>query len=157
MRSIKFVIEPTRVIRNVHHDAAQACERQRGDRAGIEGLFNGVIFENAAEVKASNGALIGQWYVQIDEPKGKFLDRYENRFPGASSFMSGNCYDIATLMIDSKRAEKDVWVYLKGVKDFEGAMGKLSVNSSNAFVLPATIKIVTESGFKKIGFTGEAL
>ena len=120
-------------------------------------LFNGVIFENAAEVKMSNGALVGQWYVQIDEPKGKFIDRYAKRFPGAASVMSGNCYDIASLVIESKRADKDVGVYLKGVKDYEGAMGKFSVNDKNAFILPATVKIVTDSGFKKIGFTGESL
>ena len=40
--------------------------------------------------------------------------------------------------------------FIHSVKDFTGALGTYSASGQNTFTLPATIKIVTKDGFKKI-------
>ena len=116
-------------------------------------LFAIEVFEDPAAVKASNGALVGQWYIQADDPSGDFLARYARRFPDESSYTAANCYDAVGLVAAAMRAgvaRHEINRFLAGVKDFQGALGRYSVGEDNRFILPAVAKVVTKDGFQRI-------
>lgn len=117
-------------------------------------LFDIELFEDNNEVKNSNGALIGQWYVNADEGDAGFQDRYKEKFPNATSYASGNGYD---LVMHFKEAYlqglkgKDVSKYFHNLKDYKGVLGTYSATGDNRFTMPACIKEVVGNGeFKKI-------
>lgn len=116
-------------------------------------LFAVETFEDSNEVKVSAGALIGQWYVQADDGQGEFLKSYQAKYPGASTYSAGNCHDIVLLVADALQQGKAPGHfndYLHQVRNFSGAMGTFSSTGDNRFSLPATVKIVTADGFKRI-------
>ena len=117
-------------------------------------LFSFELFEDPAEVKASDGTLIGQWYTSADDPDGEFTKKYMQRFPGASMYASANGYDTARLIAAALKAGqggKDTYKYLASLKDFsDGVMGTYSVMEDHRFTLPAGVKVVTKDGFEKV-------
>ena len=117
-------------------------------------LFSFELFEDPAEVKASDGTLIGQWYTSADDPDGEFTKKYMQRFPGASMYASANGYDTARLIAAALKAGqggKDTYKYLASLKDFsDGVMGTYSVTEDHRFTLPAGVKVVTKDGFEKV-------
>ena len=116
-------------------------------------LFGVELFEDPGEVKLSHGALVGQWYVQADDPEGHFLENYMRRFPHATPFSAGNCYDVVQLIGDAigrGMGGERLNEYLHSVRDFHGVMGVFSSTASNTFTLPATVKVVKEDGFEKL-------
>ncbi|MCB0358500.1 MAG: ABC transporter substrate-binding protein [Bdellovibrionales bacterium] len=116
-------------------------------------LVNIETFEDSNEVKTSRGALVGQWYVQADDPAGEFFSRYRQRFPQASSYSAGNCHDAVKLVASALEKGVDrgkINDYLRSVSNFSGAMGVYSATGDNRFSLPATVKVVTKDGFEKL-------
>ncbi len=117
-------------------------------------LFTFELFEEANEVKNSEGALIGQWYVQADDPNSEYTNKYAAKFPGAPTLGSANGYDAVKLIAESIRLGKDsseaINDYLHSVKDFSGALGTFSANANGTFSLPTTLKVVTKTGFEKL-------
>jgi branched-chain amino acid transport system substrate-binding protein len=116
-------------------------------------LFDVELFEDNNEVKNSNGALIGQWYVNADEGDLGFQKRYKEKFPNATSYASGNGYD---LVMHFKEAYlqglkgKEVAKYFHNLKDYKGALGTYSATGDNRFTMPACVKVVKENGFEKL-------
>jgi len=116
-------------------------------------VFDVELFEDNNEVKNSNGALIGQWYVNADEGDPNFLKRYREKFPNSTSYASANGYD---LVMHFKEAYlkglkgKDVATYFHNLKDYKGALGTYSSTGDNRFSMPACVKIVKEHGFEKL-------
>ena len=116
-------------------------------------LFAVEVFEDPAEVAASGGALLGQWYIQADDASSGFLERYAKRFPGESTYSAGNCYDAVLLLSEALQRgtpPQDLPSFLAGLKDFKGSLGVYSATGDQRFSLPATVKIVTADGFSKL-------
>lgn len=116
-------------------------------------VFDVEVFEDHNEVKNSNGALIGQWYVNADEGDLGFQKRYKEKFPNATSYASGNGYD---LVMHFKEAYlqglrgKEVAKYFHNLKDYKGSLGTYSATGDNRFTMPACVKVVRENGFEKL-------
>lgn len=124
--------------------------RQFGIKKDLVGIE---LFEDPNEVKASSGALVGQWYVNNDEPEGTFPKLYASRFPEASTYASANGHDFVLLLakaIESGYDGKNINQFFKTLKDFKGALGTFSASGDQRFTLPATIKVVTKDGFEKL-------
>ena len=116
-------------------------------------LFNVETFEDPNEVKLSDGALIGHWYIQADDPEGAFLSKYQKKYPEASTYTAGNCHDAILLIakaFQQKKTGLQMANFFRELKNFKGAMGVFSATGDNRFSLPATTKIVTKTGFKKL-------
>ena len=122
-------------------------------------LFNIESFEDPNELKASEGALAGNWYIQADDPQADFLSAYQAKFPDKSYYSSANCYDAIGLLAKassegSSTSPEGLRDYLASVKDYRGALGTFSATGDNRYSLPATVKLVTESGFQKLDNQG---
>ena len=119
---------------------------------------DGVIRLTNAELdnlfKYPEGALVGQWYVQADDPGDTFLTGYAERFPEATPYTAGNCHDVVSLIakaVETKRTSgEQLQDFLFSLRDFKGAMGEYSATGDNRFSLPAAVKVVTEKGFEKL-------
>lgn len=121
-------------------------------------LFGFETFEDSGEVQTSNGALVGHWYVNNDDPNQSFLRDFRKRFPQSSLYGASNGHDIALLL--GSAAEQnilrsaDINLFLHSLKDFSGVLGTYSSTPDNRFTLPAAVKVVTENGFEKVSATG---
>ena len=121
-------------------------------------FFGYETFEDPNEVKISGGALIGQRYVNGDDPGADFSRRYSERFPtGAQSFGAAG-HDAMLLLADAVRRSEGLSAQerrakvndaLHTVKDFSGALGTFSSTDDNRFELPAVMKVITKDGFAK--------
>ncbi len=120
--------------------------RQQGitlPMAGVEG------FADPGEVEASGGALVGQWFIDADDPNDTFLKEYFKRFPGQAYWGAGNAHDAVLLLaaaIEKDPTHKAINTFLHTVKDFSGALGTFSADGANNFTLAAAVKIVTPEG-----------
>ena len=116
-------------------------------------IFGYETFEDANEVKISNGALIGQWYVNAAEPTQFFSQKYKERFNEDPPFPSGIGYDIS--LVISKAVESGITTrngminFLHTLENFHGAQGIYSA-LNNSFTMPMTVKVVTKDGFKTL-------
>ena len=117
-------------------------------------LFNIETFEDPTDLELSQGALVGHWYIQADDPGDQFIQEYSRRFPKQSNNTAGNCHDAILLLADALQKQKtsntELQQYLFTLKDFSGAMGRFSATGDNRFSFPAVTKIVTDDGFKKL-------
>lgn len=114
-------------------------------------IFGWEILEDSNEVKASDGALVGAWYVNAADPSNTFLSEYRKRFPDGSLFAAANGYDLILLMgeaVGQSTDSEEINRFLHTLKDFEGTLGRYSASSDNRFTLPAAIKVVTATGFE---------
>ena len=117
-------------------------------------LFGIECFEDRGEVKVSQGALVGQWYVNADDPEGSFISEYLKKFPDSSLWGAGNVYDSILLIAEGARRDpsrEGINRFLHTAQDFKGAMGTYSATGGSLFTLKAAVKIVTEDGFKRLG------
>ena len=125
--------------------------RQAGVRADLVGVE---LFEDENEVRASQGALLDQWYVNADSGTPEFEKAYRARFNEQPGFATANAYDAFNIAISAWRktgtdrtAMRDLFF---GLRDYQGAAGRYSATGDNRFTLPAAIKVVRKSGFEKL-------
>ncbi len=120
----------------------------KGDFVGFE------CFEDEAEVKAADGTLLNQWYVNADEGTEQFLNEYKQANQEAAGLASSNAYDTMMLLAEAfslhGKDRNKVANHLKTVQNFRGAAGTYSASGDNRFELPAAVKIVRESGFERL-------
>ena len=116
--------------------------------AGYGGqLFGTHNIEDPDEVAASKGALHGAWYATGDDSAAQvYYAKYENQFGGTPANGGINSFDIAKMMIEGLGTE-DLNRYLHELKNFKGAYGSYNATENNDFMIPATIKVITSSGF----------
>lgn len=129
--------------------AKQARELQfPGDIFGYE------LFEDSNEVKASEGALVGKWYVNASDPTNDFVTKFKAKYNEHPGFAAGNAYDVASLVSFAASAyngdNAKIADHLREIKDYHGAIGIYSATGDNRFALPASLKVVLEDGFKKL-------
>jgi len=113
-------------------------------------IFGWETLEDVHEVAASQGALIGAWYVNADDGNGPFLKDYRARYPDASSYCAANGHDAVLLIaraIELGIKANAINEFLATLRNFSGALGTYSATGDQRFTLPARVKIVTEKGF----------
>ena len=116
-------------------------------------MFGFETVEDTNEVALSGGTLIGTWYVNADDGNGSFLKTYQERFPGASSYLAASGYDAVRMLgkaVELGVEKEKLNEFFANLKDFSGALGTFSATGDQRFTLPATLKIVTKDGFKKL-------
>jgi len=116
-------------------------------------LFGFETLEDSNEVKVSGGALVGQWYVNTDDPNDLFIKEFKLRYPDSSLYGASNAHDIALLLgaaVERKMSPSELNDFLHSFEDFSGALGTYSASGDNRFTLPAAVKIVTKDGFEKV-------
>jgi branched-chain amino acid transport system substrate-binding protein len=121
--------------------------------AGIE------LFEDANEVKAADGALLGHWYITADKATDEFEQKYLERYKSPSGWGGANGYDTLNLLAGAVRSgavrADDVVKFLEGLKDYSGACGVYSATGDHRFTLPASVKKITENGFEMVRSGGK--
>ena len=116
-------------------------------------FFGWETFEDVGELKASNNALVGAWYVNAGDSDGRFIQMYRERFPKASFYSASNAFDAILLIgkaVEGGFAPGRVNEFLATLEDFQGALGTYSATGDQRFLLPAAVKMVTESGFETL-------
>ncbi len=118
-------------------------------------LFGYELFEDPNEVKLSQGGLLGQFYVNTDDPVDSFMKEYNTRFPNAAGLGSANCHDAIILFANAYKknnsnSPEGIVEYLENLRDFSGALGLYSSTGDHRFSIPATMKVVTKNGFEKL-------
>lgn len=118
------------------------------DLVGIE------LFEDKNEVKASSGALINQWYVNVDIADDSFIKLYQKAYNEYPGWAAANAFDslnlIAKAVVTVGTNNQKIAEFLDTLKDYTGAAGKYSATGDHRFELPATVKVVREDGFEKL-------
>ena len=109
-------------------------------------------FEDEAEVKASNNALVGSWYVNASDNTKEFIDAYKRKYNEHPGWGTGNGFDslklVSTAVQNAGLNNDKVRDFLREVKDYSGATGTYSASGDNRFTLPAALKKVTKDGFE---------
>lgn len=123
--------------------------------AGLDAdIFGFELFEDEHAVEASDGALIGQWYVNADDAGSEYAKRFKAKYNEEPGWASANAYDSLSLIKNAlmKYGSDNLKIsnYLKSVKNYSGAIGTYSATGDNRFELPATVKVVAKDGFKKL-------
>jgi branched-chain amino acid transport system substrate-binding protein len=107
--------------------------------------FAFVNYADEKEVASAAGALRGHWYVDAVDPDAKFLRRYYERFPTASTIGAAYGYDAIQLLdrgLDQGATPEAVAEFLRTLVNFKGVMGSLSASGDNRFTIPAVVKQV---------------
>ena len=121
-------------------------------------LFESEMFEDDSEVALSQGALVGQWFVnQVDAPR-EFLQEYQQRFPGARVFNASNGFDALNLLLASRspeelsteRARETLNQAIHPRQVFHGVLGKYPLGADNRFDIPVAVKEVLPRGYKTL-------
>ena len=119
-----------------------------GDFVGIE------FFEDENEIKAANGTLLNQWYVNTDLPADNFAKKFQETYQTYPSAYTANVYDsihlISKAITETNANREEMANFLLNLKNYQGACGTYSSTNDGRFDLKATVKLVTEDGFKKI-------
>lgn len=142
------------VVAVIFPGALAAFAKQFRDlRVGAE-LIGMESFEDRDEVIASDGALVGAWYVNAANTTSEFSKDFQARFGEPPGWGAGNGYDALVLLAAALRdvgpAEIRIRDYLRSVKNFPGATGTFSASGDNRFTLPAALKRVTPTNFEEI-------
>lgn len=118
------------------------------DLAGME------MFEDEKEVKASDGALVGHWYVNADVATSAFEKAYRAKYNEHPGWAAANGYDVLNLFVKAFRKygeDRSMYAsYLSSLADYNGAAGTYSATGDNRFTLPAAVKVVMMDGFRAI-------
>lgn len=96
----------------------------------------------------------GNWYVNGADFSGKFQSNFEKKYGKMPILGTANAYDILKLMVEGfERAGTDSSVKpspeavasaLIQVKDFDGALGKLSIGETGIVWSPASVRIIQD-------------
>ncbi len=94
----------------------------------------------------------GHWYVNAADPTGKYVDSYKTAYGKEPIFGGPNAYDIVKLIVESfeqagkdpsvKPTPEEVAAALMQIKDFDGALGKLTVGEDGIVWSPAVVRMV---------------
>ena len=111
------------------------------------------LFEDDNEVKASEGTLLGQWYVTAKSAR-EFDDEFSRKFGERAAFGAPNAYDAVNLLVEGFRKfgrdGNKLAEFLATLKDYSGAAGIYSATGDNRFTLPAAVRVVTEKGYQDL-------
>lgn len=111
-------------------------------------LITTEFFRDPNEIRAAQGALEGQWYVDQRDPAIDFAHRYQERFSNSTIFAAPNGYDLIkltrTFLEVGRNPAVDLPTYMREVRDFSGTLGVYSATSDNRFDIPVEVKVVSK-------------
>jgi ABC-type branched-subunit amino acid transport system substrate-binding protein len=117
--------------------------------AGITApIFGFETFEDSDDSEAANGLFTGVVYATGADPSLEFLARFQKRAPGMSFYTASNCYDAVMLLAQAARERKEPEViaeFLRSIKDYPAASGRVSATGDNRFSLPTVMKRIGPS------------
>lgn len=115
---------------------------------GFKGeFFGGIQSAHLAELKASDGALVGSWVVSGDNRQAKwFYEQYHKRFNEEPNHMAMYAYDAIQLIVAGLKTG-DLNKYLHTVNDFNGVVGNYSADGNNGFDFEVAALQFTENGY----------
>ena len=118
---------------------------------GFKGdLFSAHQVEDAKEVEASQGALVGTWFVSVNPlSDDSFISSYKKEFADSPKSGAGNGYDCAKMIIEGAH-QIDLNSYLHNLDDFNGILGIYSYNHEGYFEVKPVVKKVTTTGFERM-------
>ena len=118
--------------------------RQLRETRGSFPVFGTQNMEDRDEVAAAGRALDGAWFIGVDDSAAaEYSQKYRKRF-GADPVAGGpNAFD-ATLMIIDGLPTGHLNDYLHHLRNFEGALGKYSAQSTNDFELGARLRCIRD-------------
>jgi branched-chain amino acid transport system substrate-binding protein len=115
-------------------------------------LFGFETFEDTGEIKAAGGLFTGAIYSTGADPQPQFTEAYLKRFPGESHYTASQTYDAIQLLAKGSRGAKDgdhVAQFLRSLKNYETASGRVSATGDNRFKLPTELRTIDSSGMIK--------
>lgn len=136
------------IFNNLYVDQVGLFAKQAHELGFKLPIFDIELYESAAVVESSQGALEGQFYINAPIGEKKFAERYRARFPSNSPSTAANCYDFIGLLATSPELTVDGFrKYLETLKDYPGAVGKSSASGDHRFTLPAVVKEIRGKEF----------
>ncbi|MBX7143018.1 MAG: ABC transporter substrate-binding protein [Oligoflexia bacterium] len=119
------------------------CAKQLRAAGVTAPFFTNAAASTKGETTAAQGALAGvSYYDSTVDPS--FLLRFQQKFPGVSSFGAAIAYDLFNMISMTPGSQPltrdEMNLYLHNIKDYSGASGTFSATSDGTFTLPATIK-----------------
>jgi branched-chain amino acid transport system substrate-binding protein len=119
--------------------------------AGIEKNITSI---EAFGLSAEPQLFEGLWYIDAATAKGDFNDKFQERFSKAPGFAAANSYDVFNLIVagyenaevsaGEKPSRENVLKELHKIKDFNGVLGKLSVDDKGVVLSPADVNIIKD-------------
>jgi len=94
----------------------------------------------------------GYWYVNAAEPSGDFIDKFKKKTGKNTTMGAANGYDIVNLIVAAsenikssvKPTPEAIAKELKNIKDFNGALGTLSVNEDGIVISQAVVRMIKD-------------
>lgn len=96
----------------------------------------------------------GHWYVQAADPAESFVQDYQAKYGEAPQLSAANAYDIINLIVTAfentaqdikgKPSLENVISALQQIKDFPGALGKLSIPETGIVWSEASVRIIKD-------------
>jgi len=120
--------------------------RESGIRVPIVGFET---FDDNNEIAAARGLFSGIVFATGADPTPEFMAVFRKKLPQGSLYTASNCYDAVMLAAHATRAgtnPDEVVRFLRALKDYPAASGRVSATSDNRFVLPTTLKAINELG-----------
>lgn len=120
-------------------------------------LFESEMFEDQSEVDLSQGALVGQWFVNQADAPDTFAREYFTRFPKSKIFNASNGYDAFMLIVSAASDTSDpvmINSHIHDPKGYEGVMGRYTLGTDNRFDMPVAVKEVLPHGFRTLRVIG---
>jgi branched-chain amino acid transport system substrate-binding protein len=120
--------------------------REAGIRVPIVGFET---FEDANEIAAAGGRFGGVVFATGADPTPDFTRAFLKKLPHGSLYTASNCYDAVMLVAHATRSGKspdEVVAFLRSIKDYLAASGRVSATSDNRFLLPTTLKTINDKG-----------
>ena len=108
--------------------------------------------ETPNELKSSNGALEGSWYVQIADGKESFRRRFSELHPKSSLFAAAQCYDLVGLLNQAANVmdqNNSVYESINSIKSYEGEGGTIVLRPDKIFQFEPEIKEIRDNTFQR--------
>jgi len=94
----------------------------------------------------------GEWYVNAADPTGDFADKFKAKTGKNPTMGAANGYDIFNLIVTAaekikkatKPTSREIAGELTKIKNFDGALGNLSVNENGIVVSKAVVRMIKD-------------
>jgi len=95
----------------------------------------------------------GQWYINAAEPTADFINKFKTKYGADPNLGAANEYDMINMLVmayekagngTEKPSRESVINELHQIKDFNGALGKLTMGSDNIVISKAVVRMIKD-------------
>ncbi len=105
--------------------------------------FGFEVHGEESEWEIAKGAMKGEQFVGVIFKDPGLAEEYRARFPGSSPYAAPIAYDLVGLLVSAAESNSEPLNYLRSVKDFSGASGKISSDGASRLLVEPSLAIVT--------------